>query len=118
MDDSPEQARTALTAIKTGQPGGAGRGALGAGRCCGTARTAHRGRRRPAWTALDDLVERTAAAGLPVTVEVTGTPGRCRPRSERAAYRIVQEALTNVTPARRPAGDRDTSGSAYARRRS
>src|SRR3984957_14061981 len=45
---------------------------------------------------LDGLVARARAAGLPVTVSVTG-PQRPLPSDvDQAAYRIVQEALTNV----------------------
>ncbi|MDR2983736.1 MAG: sensor histidine kinase, partial [Nocardiopsaceae bacterium] len=46
---------------------------------------------------LDSLVARTRAAGLPVTVKVTGAERPLPPDVDQAAYRIVQEALTNVS---------------------
>lgn len=48
-----------------------------------------------------ELVERARADGLPVAVTVTGDPSRVTPSVGAAAYRVVQEALTNV---RRHAG--------------
>jgi signal transduction histidine kinase len=46
--------------------------------------------------ALDDLVERTRYAGLDLTTRVTGTPEPLSPGVELAAYRVVQESVTNV----------------------
>ena len=46
---------------------------------------------------LDRLAARARAAGLPVTVNVTGVERTLPPEVDQAAYRIVQEALTNVS---------------------
>ena len=46
---------------------------------------------------LDSLVGRAQAAGLLVTVTVTGAEWALPPEVDQAAYRIVQEALTNVS---------------------
>src|SRR5690606_4507892 len=45
---------------------------------------------------LDALVERVNTAELDVTVRRTGTPRSVPPEVDLAAFRIVQEALTNV----------------------
>ncbi|SFQ68823.1 Signal transduction histidine kinase [Amycolatopsis arida] len=45
---------------------------------------------------LADLVRRSVAAGVPATVTVDGEPRPLPDEVDRAAYRIVQEALTNV----------------------
>ena len=46
--------------------------------------------------ALDALVERHRASGLDVVVDVEGARRPLAPAVDRAAYRIVQEALTNA----------------------
>jgi signal transduction histidine kinase len=43
-----------------------------------------------------ELVERARAAGLPVELEVDGDPAELSPDADLAAFRAVQEALTNV----------------------
>ncbi|MET7423315.1 histidine kinase [Dactylosporangium sp. NPDC005555] len=99
MDEQPEQARVALTAIKhaSAEALRETRSVL-AGLNPGEAapRTPTPGLRD-----LDRLVEEARAVGLPVTVDTAGTPAPLPPQVDRAAFRIVQEALTNV---RRHAG--------------
>ncbi|WP_147915912.1 sensor histidine kinase [Ruania zhangjianzhongii] len=51
---------------------------------------------QPRLADVPDLAERVTAAGLAVTVEHHGTPRELRPAAELAAFRVVQEALTNV----------------------
>ncbi|MDI6104577.1 sensor histidine kinase [Actinoplanes sp. NEAU-A12] len=46
---------------------------------------------------VDELAERTRAAGVPVDVIVTGEPPDVPVEVDQAGYRVVQEALTNVT---------------------
>ena len=50
----------------------------------------------PTLAGLDDLIRRVRKAGLRVEVVASGTPGRLSPGAEAAAYRVVQEALTNT----------------------
>jgi signal transduction histidine kinase len=96
MDEQPEQARTALTAIKQ-----ASKEALGELRSVlGVLREADDEAPRspaPGLARLDGLVAQAAAAGLRVDV---GVDGEARPLAapvDLAAYRIIQEALTNAT---------------------
>src|SRR5262249_38075511 len=42
------------------------------------------------------LIGRVSAAGLPVEVRVSGEPWPLSPGADLAAYRVVQEGLTNV----------------------
>jgi signal transduction histidine kinase len=46
---------------------------------------------------LDGLVERARSTGLPAPVTISGTRRELPAEVDRAAYRIVQEALTNVS---------------------
>ena len=50
----------------------------------------------PGLASLDRLIERTRGAGLEVTLEVAGRPRSTPAGVDLAAYRIIQEALTNV----------------------
>jgi signal transduction histidine kinase len=45
---------------------------------------------------LDGLVERARAAGVPLSVTVDGAPRALAPGVDQSAFRIVQEAVTNV----------------------
>ncbi len=95
MEDRPEQARTALSAIKdaSGEVLRELRSTLGVLRqvdeqaplepSAGLAR-------------LDDVIGRAEAAGLRVRKEVEGQPRSLPAGVDLAAFRIVQEALTNV----------------------
>jgi signal transduction histidine kinase len=51
---------------------------------------------QPSLANLDDLVDGVRAAGLPVTVEVAGPPNRLPRTLDVSAYRVLQEALSNV----------------------
>ncbi|GGN82941.1 ATPase [Streptomyces albiflavescens] len=50
----------------------------------------------PGLARLGDLVERVRAGGVPVELRVEGTPRPLAPGVELCAYRVVQEALTNI----------------------
>ena len=95
MDSQPEQARAALTAIKA-----ASKEALQELR---TMLTPLRGdddvaprSPAPGLARLPELIELTRAAGLGVEVEITGTAPPLPAAVHLAAYRIIQESLTNV----------------------
>ena len=96
MDEQPDQARTALTAIKA-----ASKDALGELRSVlDVLRQGDEGPPRSPTAGLEDLdrlVAGAAAAGIDVRVVTSGTPRRLPPTVDLAAFRIVQESLTNVT---------------------
>jgi signal transduction histidine kinase len=92
LDSDPEQARTALTTIRAASKEALGevRQVLDTLRAPGAAPRAP----APGLGRLPELVEQAAAAGL--TVDVQGEPPHLAPGADLAAFRIVQEALTNV----------------------
>jgi signal transduction histidine kinase len=108
MKTSPEQAGEALLAVEAG-----GRAAMtelrhvmglltmadeGEGRDQGAdlADTAAELAPQPGLAQLETLVGRVRDTGLPVDLTVTGPPRPLPPGLELAAYRVVQEALTNT----------------------
>ncbi|MDK3258146.1 sensor histidine kinase [Blastococcus capsensis] len=94
MEGRPDLARSALSSIETaGRQGMAGmRRLLGllTGGDDGTVAP------QPSLQDLDDLVDRVRRAGTPVELTVTGDLAALPAGVDLAAYRIVQEALTNV----------------------
>ncbi len=90
----PEQADTALRAIKTASKRGLGelRAILAVLR---QADEAEATQPLPGLAALDTLVDTVSAAGLPTVVRTTGTVRALSVTVDLAAYRIIQESLTN-----------------------
>lgn len=94
LDQDPEQARTALTTIKDASKEALGevRQVLGALRTPGEAPLAP----APGLDRLPELTEQARHAGLAVDITTEGTRAALAPGTDLAAFRIVQEALTNI----------------------
>ncbi|MGY1433997.1 sensor histidine kinase [Streptomyces reniochalinae] len=94
LDSEPAQARTALTTIKAASKEALGevRQVLDTLRAPGDAPRAP----APGLDRLAELAEQAASAGLRVTTETEGAPVPLPPGADLAAFRVVQEALTNV----------------------
>lgn len=61
---------------------------------------------QPSLQHLDRLLDQLRGSGLPVAYEVTGIPRTVPPGVDLSAYRIIQEALTNVLKHAGPASAR------------
>ncbi len=96
LETSPEKARQALTAIsRTGRQALAEmRSMLGVLRSAGDEGADLEP--QPGVEQLAGLLEQTRAAGVPVSFAVEGVPRPLPPGAALAAYRIVQESLTNA----------------------
>ncbi|MEU3605727.1 histidine kinase [Streptomyces sp. NPDC035033] len=66
------------------------------GRAAAAAAVAAASEEGPGLAAVEGLCEQSRLAGAVVELVVVGEPGECPPEVERTAYRVVQEALTNV----------------------
>ncbi|MBS2532964.1 sensor histidine kinase [Catenulispora sp. NF23] len=111
---NPDEAARALASIETTSRGAlremrallamlrADGSADGVGRADGAGGAGGVGRDRaelvpvPGLADLDDLLARTAEAGLLVDLEVRGDPSAVSAGIDLAAYRVIQEAITNV----------------------
>lgn len=95
MDDDPEQARTALAAIKQSSRELLHEMRMTLGVLRGVDELPPH-QPVPGLARLDALVSDTSVAGLPVTLEIRGSSRDLPASVDMAAYRIVQEALTNT----------------------
>jgi signal transduction histidine kinase len=95
LDKQPDQARTALVAISQASKEALRelRATLGVLRQVDEAEPLAPA---PGLAALEDLVAGASAAGLDVDVQTTGEPRPLPAGVDLAAYRIIQESLTNV----------------------
>jgi signal transduction histidine kinase len=95
IDRHPQEARDALSAIKAAS-GEALRELRGILNVLRQADERDSTAPAPRLEQLDGLIEGTTRAGLPTTLVVEGEPVALPPTIDLAAYRIVQESLTNA----------------------
>jgi signal transduction histidine kinase len=95
VDEDPEQARAALRSIRStaGDALGEMRRLLGILRTADDELSLDP---QPSVARLEPLLGQARAAGLDVDLEIVGEPRALTPGLDLAAYRIVQEALTNT----------------------
>jgi signal transduction histidine kinase len=96
FDDKPDEARAALQTIRT-----AGRDAMSELKATvdvlrEPARSTAPRAPAPGLDQIDDLIQMAAAAGLEVSVNVSGSERSLPAAVDLTAYRVVQESLTNV----------------------
>jgi signal transduction histidine kinase len=101
LESDPDQAREALLAVETG-----GRAAMSDLRNAmglltmnsdsADALTTAELTPQPGLAQIPALAERVRRSGLPIDLTITGTPVPLTPGADLAAYRVVQEALTNT----------------------
>jgi signal transduction histidine kinase len=95
VDEDPDQAREALRSIRSTASEALGemRGLLGILRTTGDELVLSP---QPSVAQLEPLLAQTRGAGLEVELHIEGEPRALPPGLDLAAYRIVQEALTNT----------------------
>jgi signal transduction histidine kinase len=91
FDERPDRAREALAAVEE-----TGRRALGELRTLLAAVGEEEHAPQPSLTRLDELVDQVRRAGVGVELTVEGAPRELPAAVDLSAYRIVQEALTNM----------------------
>jgi signal transduction histidine kinase len=92
LDRDPERTREVLRSIRA-----QGRRTLTAMReLVGILRARPTTSPQPSLSMMDDLVTSARDTGMAVTVRTSGTPAPLSPATDVAAYRLIQEALTNA----------------------
>ncbi|WP_225298616.1 sensor histidine kinase [Nonomuraea aurantiaca] len=101
MDTAPDRSKQAMLAVEAGGRAAMAElrhvmGLLAGPESARGASSADGLEPQPGLDQLDSLIKRVRDAGVPVSVEVSPPPGPLPPGVDLAAYRVVQEALTNT----------------------
>ncbi|WP_068399511.1 sensor histidine kinase [Kribbia dieselivorans] len=96
VEEDPAFAREALTTIRTTSSGALGEMRRLVGKLRDSDHLTHDVARRPGIDALADLVQAARSVGLEVDLRINGEPETLPAGLDLTAYRVVQEALTNV----------------------